>query len=144
MQGRQDAQGHDAMPIDPSTLRSGVTLLIGAPSDPQLTEGARVALSAAVAGIPGILEAHVPQIATAGSGDPPRQVLVLVIAEDARPDQVMQALGPKLHEVVPAGVYLDVLPLTPRHQLLPVVRKTGCQIFGAPATGRRQWWRFWA
>jgi len=132
------------MPIDQSTLRSGVTLLIGAPSDPQLTEEARVALSTAVAGIPGILEAHVPQISMGGSSDPPRQVLVLVLADGARSDQVMQALGQKLHEVVPADVYFDILPLTPRHQLVSAVRKTGCQIFGAPGMGRRHWWQFWA
>ncbi|MET0551675.1 MAG: hypothetical protein ABW221_01465 [Vicinamibacteria bacterium] len=131
------------MGMDDTTLPSGTTLLIGPPTGAQLSDEARSALAAAVAVLPGLVEAHVPQISAAGSGQPPRQVLFLVLDQDARSERVLQALQPRLSEIVPAGTSLDVLPLTLRHELLPAVRNAGSRIFAAPER-TRPWWRFWA
>jgi hypothetical protein len=53
----------------------------------------------------------------------------------------MGKLGPELTKIVPQGLYLDVWPLPPNHELLDAVRKAGCQIYKATS---RPWWRFWA
>jgi hypothetical protein len=128
---------------DDTTLPSGTTLLIGPPTGAQLSHEARAALAAAVAELPGVVEAHVPQISAAGSGSPPRQVLFLVLDEDARSERVLQALEPRLNAIVPEGAALDLLPLTLQHELLPAVRNAGSRIFVAPERAR-PWWRFWA
>jgi hypothetical protein len=128
---------------DDTTLPSGTTLLIGPPTGTQLSDEARTSLAAAVAALPGVIEAHVPQISAAGSGSPPRQALFLVLEDDARPERVLQPLEPRLKEILPAGLALDVLPLTLRHELLPAVRNAGSRIFVAPERAR-PWWRFWA
>jgi len=128
---------------DDTTLPSGTTLLIGPPTGAQLSDEARTALATAVAALPGLLEAHVPQITAAGSGSAPRQVLFLVLEDDARAERVLESLAPRLKEIVPAGAVLDVLPLTLRHELLPAVRNAGSRIFAAPQR-ERPWWRFWA
>lgn len=126
-----------------TTLPSGTTLLIGPPAGPQLSGDARAALAAALAAVPGVVEAHVPQISAAGSAAPPRQVLFLVLADDARSERAVQALAPRLAGIVPEGVALDVLPLTRRHELLPAVRNAGSRVYLAPQPDR-PWWRFWA
>jgi hypothetical protein len=126
---------------DDTTLPSGTTLLIGPPSGEQLGPEARASLARVVGEVPGVLEAHVPQIAAAGSGSPPRQVLFVVLDDDTRAERALQALGPRVQEVVPSGFFLDVLPLTSRHELLPAVRNAGSRIYVAPP--RRPWWRFW-
>jgi hypothetical protein len=123
---------------DDTTLPSGTTLLIGPPTGPQLSDGERAALAAVAASVPGILEAHVPQITAAGSSSPPRQVLFVVLADDARVERVTQAVA----QALPAGVSLDVLPLTTRHELLPAVQHAGSRIFVAERK-ERPWWRFW-
>jgi hypothetical protein len=128
---------------DDTTLPSGTTLLIGPPTGAQLGEAARSALVTALAAVAGLVEAHVPQITAAGSNAPPRQVLFLVLEDDARVDRVTQALEPRLREILPPDVVLDVLPLTLRHELLPAVRNAGSRIYAAPERGR-PWWRFWA
>ena len=51
------------MPVEQWTLPAGTGLLIGATSVSALSEDARAALSRAVAAVPAILEAHVPQVA---------------------------------------------------------------------------------
>jgi hypothetical protein len=127
---------------DDTTLPSGTTLLIGPPSGAQLGPDARAAVARIVAETPGVLEAHVPQIVAAGSGSPPRQVLFLVFDDDTRGQRALQALAPRLQEVLPGGFLLDVLPLSPRHELLPAVRNAGSRIYSAPDRPR-PWWRFW-
>jgi hypothetical protein len=131
------------MAKDDTTLPSGTTLLIGPPTGPQLGEATRSALAAALSSMAGLVEAHVPQLTAAGSNSPPRQVLFLVLEDDVRPDRVTQALEPRLSEILPQGVALDVLPLTLKHELLPAVRNAGSRIYTAPERGR-PWWRFWA
>jgi|SRR5688572_20934272 hypothetical protein len=127
---------------DDTTLPSGTTLLIGPPGGEQLGAEARAALARIVGEVPGVLEAHVPQILAAGSGSPPRQVLFLVLDDDTRVERALQALEPRLRDVVPSGFFLDVLPLTARHELLPAVRNAGSRIYAAPER-TRPWWRFW-
>ena len=126
---------------DDTTLPSGTTLLIGPPTGAQLAAEARATLARIVGEVPGVLEAHVPQIAAAGSGSPPRQVLFLVLDEDRR-GRALQTLEPRLRDAIPGGFSLDVLPLTPRHELLPAIRNAGSRIFAAEPKGR-PWWRFW-
>jgi hypothetical protein len=128
---------------DDTTLPSGTTLLIGPPTGAQLDEAARGALAKALAAVAGVVEAHVPQMTVAGSNTPPRQVLFVVLEDDARAARVTQALEPRLREILPTGVALEVLPLTLKHELLPAVRNAGSRIYAAPERGRA-WWRFWA
>lgn len=127
---------------DDTTLPSGTVLLIGPPAGTQLGQEARAAIAGAVSALPGVVEAHVPQISAAGSSAPPRQVLFLVLADEARAERVTKALEPRLREIT-AGTALEVLTLTLRHELLPAVRNAGSRIFAAPHRGR-PWWRFWA
>ncbi len=136
------------MRMDALHMRPGARVFIGAPADPQLTPTARAAVAAQVAAVPGIREAHLPQCFAPGVSERPAQVLVLVLVlvldPATTPDRVMSALGPRLSEVIPPGVYLDVWPLAAAHELLPAVRAAGCEIFRAPGVVRRPWWKFWA
>jgi hypothetical protein len=128
---------------DDTTLPSGTTLLIGPPTGAQLGAAERSNLVTALGAVPGVVEAHVPQITAAGSNTPPRQVLFLVLEDDARADRVTQALEKHLWGILPPGSALDVLPLTRKHELLPAVRNAGSRIYAAPERSRA-WWRFWA
>jgi hypothetical protein len=128
---------------DDTTLPSGTTLLIGPPTGVQFGLDTRAALAAVLAQSAGVLEAHVPQISAAGSGSPPRQVLFLVLADDARAERVTQALEPRLKELTRGWEPPEVLTLTLRHELLPAVRNAGSRIYAAPERPR-PWWRFWA
>jgi hypothetical protein len=127
---------------DDTTLPSGTTLLIGPPTGEQLGPEARATLARVLGEVPGVREAHVPQIAAAGSGSPPRQVLFVVLDDGTRAERAVQALEPRLKDVIPSGFFLDVLPLTPAHELLPAVRNAGSRIYVAPERPR-PWWRFW-
>lgn len=46
----------------------------------------------------------------------------------------MESFGPRLRAVVPAGVYLDVWPLPPTHEMIPAIRDAGREIFRRPST----------
>ena len=127
------------MRIDELLVKKGADVLVGAPETP-LNPQTTAAIAEAVATIKGIREAHLPQCFIPGVSEAPAQVLVVVLAASATEQNVMSELGPRLHKIVPKGVYLDVWPLPLRHPVLGSVRKAGCQIYAAP---QRPWWRFW-
>jgi hypothetical protein len=130
--------------IDEWTLPGSTTVEFRRPADPQLPESARTALASAIADAGGVLEAHLPVMASAdGKSGPARQVLVLVIEKGHTAEAVMQSVGPKLVALVPPGLSFDVMPLPEDHKYLGGVRKAASQIFGAPRS-QRSWWQFWS
>jgi len=127
------------MRIDELPIKNGVDVLIGAPSNP-ITPNATAAIVNAIAATPGIQEAHLPQVFIPGASERPAQVLILVLSGRRAMSEVMGHLGPKLHEIIPSGIYVDVWPLPRSHNVLPKVRSVGCEIWRAP---KRPWWRVW-
>jgi hypothetical protein len=125
-------------------VQKGADVMIGRPANPIAPENV-AAIAAAVATVPGVTEAHLPQCYVPGVSTAPAQVLVLVLSPGISDDAVMSQLQPKLRAIIPRGIALDVWPLDPRNELLSSVRATDCQIFSAPsnADSRRKWWQFW-
>jgi len=121
----------------------GVNIMIGRPALPMSPEKV-AALAGAVATVPGIIEAHLPQCRVPSLSAAPAQVLVLVLRSHRRAGRVMLQLQPLLHEILPAGVTLDVWPLDAGSTLLPAIRSAGCQLNAGPQSGhQRRWWQFW-
>ena len=125
------------------SVPKGQQIFLGAPAKPMPDE--RVAqIGRLVAATPGIVEAHLPQCFIPGSMDSPAQVLFVVVAPGVAPAEVGEQLGQGLHTVLPAGKYLDVMPLDASHSLLPTIRGAGCEVLAAqPRPAKRPWWRFW-
>jgi hypothetical protein len=121
-------------------IPAGTTLRFGAPAQPMAAEIV-AQLAAHIAGVAGIAEAHMPMCEMVGSGEPPRQVLVLCCDGTAPVEAAVRAAGEGLTRILPPETYLDIWPLAQGHELLAIVRKTGCQIH--PPAPPRPWWRFW-
>src|SRR5690348_14282099 len=105
------------MRIDELPVKKGTDALFGPPPNP-ISQEATAAIGAAAASIRGVLEAHLPQCFVPGVSEAPAQLLVLVLARSANGAAVMRKLGPELTNIVPKGLYLDVWPLPPNHEVL--------------------------
>jgi hypothetical protein len=121
--------------IKPISLPPGSPVMIGAPAHP-LTPDITSAITRAVASVPDIMEAHLPNVFAVGVMEAPAQVLVLVFSTIANKDQVLSALGDALASEMPPGFALDVWPIHGRSDTLDDVRSAGCQLplppHGAP------------
>jgi hypothetical protein len=117
--------------IKPISLPPGAPVMIGAPARP-LTADITNAITRAVASIPDIMEAHVPNVFALGAMEAPAQVLVLVFSTIANWDQVLTALGDALARELPPGFALDVWPIHGGPGTLDDVRSAGCQLTLAP------------
>lgn len=82
----------------------------------------------ALMGIPGIVEAHLPQCYAKGLVDPSAQVLVLVLDVEAVESTLVPTLRGRLRQVLPQGTFLDILPLHEDAPALQSVRAAGCTL----------------
>ena len=128
------------MRVDHLTLAHGRDVMFGRPATPIAPEPT-AAIAGAVAQCAGVREAHLPQCFMPGVSEAPAQVLFVVLERGVTGDTLMAELGPRLHGIVPSGVFLDVLPVQPTDSLLPAIRNAGCEIFRAPP--RAPWWKWW-
>ncbi len=106
-------------------LPEGTTIYVGPPAKPmdsKLSER----IGAAVATIPGICEAHLPQTYIEKVIDPPEQVLVAVLEDDIA--TVRPALGEALRPIFPEGSSLAIFEWHRNNPLLPTVRKCGTEL----------------
>ena len=122
-------------------IEAGTRVLIGAPARPMPR-----AQSAAIAGllkqVPGVVEAHLPQVYAPGAMDEPSQVLVVVLRPGADADATLHAINCDLARLLTEDSHLDILPVAGDSGLLKGVRAVGCQILGEPR-GAKPWWKFW-
>ncbi len=101
-------------------------MYFGAPAHP-MPETTAKAIAEAVAQVPGIVEAHLPQCFIEGDQEA-RQVLV--VGTQTRHDipRIAQELMGKLQPVFPPELFIDILPF--ESGAVPQgVRQAGCQIF---------------
>ena len=122
------------------SVPSGAKILIGAPAHP-MPKARSHEIAQMVAGINGILEAHLPQFFIVGVSERPAQVLFVSLDESANKDSVLGRIGDGLIRVLPKGEYLDVWPIDHNDSILVEVRQAGCEIFRS--TPRKPWWKFW-
>jgi|SRR5208282_4900016 hypothetical protein len=108
-------------------IPAGTTLYIGPPAKPMPLER-REDIRRALTGIPGIVEAHLPQCYAKGLFDPSAQVLVLVLGVEAVESTIIPTLRGRLRSVLPQGAFLDILPLPEGAPALQSVRAAGCKL----------------
>ena len=106
-------------------IPAGTAAYIGPPAHPvpkQISE----AIAAALSKIVEINEAYLPMVYVKGYIDPPAQVLVVVLDENA------PSLGTKIAEALraalPLNLHLDITELHPNDPKLPTIRATGTQL----------------
>lgn len=109
------------------TLSAGVTVLIGAPAKP-MAESRMALLRAAVQGVPDVVRAYVPQVYIPNEVDPPRQILFLIIREEARErvGTVVEEFAARIRWRMPADEFIDIWPVFADDELLPDITRTGC------------------
>src|SRR5262249_8031388 len=110
---------------------------MGAPKEP-MPEAIARAIAEAVAQVPGIFEAHLPERFTKSSQER-QQVLVIALTEASEIPRIMQELTEKLQGALGPIGGIDVIPFPPG-EMLDLVRKAGCQIF---PTKKKPWWKLW-
>lgn len=106
-------------------IPGGTPVYIGPPAKP-IPKQISDAIGKALAKIDEIEEAHLPMVYIKGHIDPPAQVLVVVLNEDAPSPQarIMETLG----AILPANFHVDITELHPGDKNLPTIRATGTQL----------------
>jgi SseB protein C-terminal domain len=106
-------------------LPPGTQIFIGPPAKPMPVEHVQQ-IGEVLSRLPGITEAYLPQIYSQGRFDPPAQVLIVVLEENA-PSPIQQT-GAALRRILPEGQYLDVVHWPADHPFMTMVRQTGCLV----------------
>jgi hypothetical protein len=114
-------------PLSAMKLPAGTTLYIGPPANP-LPRETQAKIAHAVSGIDGIAEAHLPQCYSKGLVDPSAQVLVLVLQQGARAENVMPQVQENLRTALSDEEFLDIFPLGPGHPMIPTIRMTNTKL----------------
>jgi hypothetical protein len=132
------------MPVEPIDVLEGTQVFIGAPGQP-MAPALSDALAGAVAHVPQVREAHLPQIYIEDRTPTAEQMLVVVLDDVNDPD-TMQSLGTAVSGVLPPAFNLVIWPLSAGDPILSAVRDANCQIAGPRPQSRlvrRPWWQFW-
>ena len=105
---------------------AGTRLLVGAPAKPMPTDR-EDKLRSIVHTFPQALFAYVPQIYMRGNR-PTCPSSLFVLRDEARPDlnQIMRSVVSLINVALPAGDFIDVLPVFTNDRLLPAVITSGC------------------
>jgi hypothetical protein len=106
-------------------LPGGTAIYIGPPAKPipkQVSDEIGVALGK----IAEIGEAHLPMIYIKGHIDPPAQVLVVVLDQNAPSPQAK--ITEALRAVLPTNAHMDITELHPGDPNLPTIRATSTQL----------------
>jgi hypothetical protein len=122
-------------------IEAGTQILIGAPARP-MPSAQSAAIAAVLAGVPGVVEAHLPQVYAPGAMNEPAQVLVVVLSRDADADATLHAINCDLARLLTEDSRLDIFPVTGDSGILRDVRAVGCRILG-DARDAKPWWKFW-
>ncbi|MCA1630770.1 MAG: enhanced serine sensitivity protein SseB C-terminal domain-containing protein [Acidobacteria bacterium] len=122
-------------------IEAGTQILIGAPARPMPSAQA-AAIAAVLAKVPGVVEAHLPQVYAPGAIDEPAQVLVVVLRPGADADATLDAINCDLARLLTEDSRLDIFPVAGDSGMLRDVRAVGCQILGGKRDAR-PWWKFW-
>ena len=107
---------------------AGARVFFGAPAQP-MEQALIRSIAEAVATVPGIIEAHLPQCYVPEVMQKPAQVLVLVLSVSCHLETSVAAVAGRLSDVLPTSRYLDLLPIVPNSSLLSTIRGAGCKIF---------------
>jgi hypothetical protein len=108
-------------------IPAGATMYIGPPAKPMPKE-IQQGIANALANVPEVLEAHLPQCYIQGYIDPSAQVLVLVLQANSSPGVIVPRLQERLTAVLPTGTFLDIWPVPENHPMLENVRMAGCML----------------
>ena len=100
-------------------------MYFGPPAHP-MPETTANAIAEAVAQVPGIVDAYLPQCFIEGDQEA-RQVLVVGTQTHVDIPRIAQELMGKLQLVFPAGVFIDILPFE-ASKVPQAVRQAGCRI----------------
>ena len=122
-------------------IEAGTQILIGAPARP-MPSAQSAAIAAVLAKVPGVVEAHLPQVYAPGAMDEPAQVLVVVLRPGADTDATLHAINCDLARLLTEDSRLDIFPVAGDSGMLRDVRAVGCQILGEKR-GEKPWWKFW-
>ncbi|HEX8162689.1 MAG TPA: enhanced serine sensitivity protein SseB C-terminal domain-containing protein [Pyrinomonadaceae bacterium] len=122
-------------------IEAGTQILIGAPARP-MPSAQSAAIAAVLAKVPGVVEAHLPQVYAPGAMTEPAQVLVVVLGPGADADATLDAINCDLARLLTEDSRLDIFPVASDSGILKDVRAVGCRILGE-ARGPKPWWRFW-
>jgi hypothetical protein len=122
-------------------IGAGTQILIGAPARP-MPSAQTAAIAAMLAKVPGVVEAHLPQVYAPGAMSEPAQVLVVVLRPGADMDATLEAINCDLARLLTEDSRLDIFPVASDSGMLKDVRAVGCQILGA-AHQAKPWWKFW-
>ena len=107
------------------SLPAGTPIYIGPPAKPiskQLSER----IGAALAGIFEIEEAHLPMVYVKGYIDPPAQILVVVLEENA--PNLRGRITEAVRAVLPKNSHIDIMELHPGDRNLPTIKAAGTQL----------------
>src|SRR5437660_4268374 len=92
-------------------IPQGSPVLLGKPSNPMAPHLSE-AIWEKLRGTPGIREAYLPQCFVKGIVEPPSQVLVLVLDEAAKRQEILTRVDEVLTGLLPTGMHLDVWPMS--------------------------------
>lgn len=109
----------------PAQLDTG--FLVSAPRRPP-PKRLRKRLSALLADLEAVREAHLPDVLELGVDSTPRAVLILVVEPPAASRDVLETVRARLPEVLGRGETLAVRSLRPDHPQLASIRETQCVI----------------
>ena len=122
-------------------IEAGTQILIGAPARP-MPSAQSAAIADMLAKVPGVVEAHLPQVYAPGAMTEPAQVLVVVLRPGADADATLHAINCDLARLLTEDTRLDIFPVAGDSGMLRDVRAVGCRILGE-AHGAKPWWKFW-
>jgi hypothetical protein len=106
-------------------IPGGTTIYIGPPAKPMPKEISD-AIGTALGNIAEIREAHLPMVYIKGHIDPPAQVLVVVLDENAPSPHAK--ITERLRTVLPTNSHVDIMELHPGDTNLPTIRATDTQL----------------
>ena len=108
-------------------IPGGTEVYIGPPAQPMPTQ-AKQRISEALAGLPGAIEAHLPQCYVKGFIDPPAQVLFLVIAPNLQTQEVLNSVNRRLCNGLGSEFDLQFFLIGLDDPMLEVIRQAGCSV----------------
>jgi hypothetical protein len=122
-------------------LEAGTQILIGAPARP-MPSAQSAAIAGMLAKVPGVVEAHLPQVYAPGAMNEPAQVLVVVLRPGVDTEATLHAINCDLARLLTEDSHLDIFPVASDSGILKDVRAVGCRILGE-ARDFKPWWKFW-
>jgi hypothetical protein len=122
-------------------LEAGTQILIGAPARP-MPSAQSAAIADMLAKVPGVVEAHLPQVYAPGVMNEPAQVLVVVLRPGVDTEATLHAINCDLARLLTEDSHLDIFPVASDSGILRDVRAVGCRILGE-AHVEKAWWKFW-